>query len=265
MNVNRQPEGIPAGGQWATGSRSETEVSLEDAPIPLSQAIADNGGEPLDLHEFEHGDPVFLIVSATPDEDNPDQVLISGEVPLNFVSGLESAMEGVDEDDRDTWLNDRERVIGQWMKDRYGVAQVGGAEWETATGDFETTLPATAGTDDITGALRDNTKAVDLYNESDPGTFGSPDMWRELGEHLAEYDDQAAQVRARIREAVSGEAADSDFAMPVEDAKKAIDFRERGRVIDARQVTHEVRELISASDGKEIRIPVGLARELVAD
>lgn len=194
MNVNRQPEGIPVGGQWATGSKSESDVDI-DTPVSLSQAIASSEGGVLCIGEFEHGDPAFAEITVEADEGNADRCVVIGEVALDFNEGLESAMEGVDEDDRGDWLTERSLIIDQWLKDEYGVANpTGGYEWDAATAEFMTALPGTAGTDDITEALRDNTQAVKLYEESRTSLSGSRNMWDKLGEHLTEYDKRADEA-----------------------------------------------------------------------
>lgn len=63
MNRNRQPEGIPAGGQWATGSKSESSVELD----PVSSMVDRLREAGLAAENINTGGDVMAATVTTPD------------------------------------------------------------------------------------------------------------------------------------------------------------------------------------------------------
>lgn len=185
----RVQPGVPTGGQFAASHRHEPGVELSDAaPRPLLDELTESGGD-LTLSAFEHQDDVFTTISAH-HEAGDGALALTASVAISPKECLASFMPpGLDDDASEAWLEERSEAITAWFKDEYGIEQFAQSDdWSYVEAEFEAHAPLDLATDDLTGHLRSNTKAVDLYNESDPGTYGCRNLWTALGEHLTSLD-----------------------------------------------------------------------------
>ena len=159
----------------------------DDTPGPLVGELDSEGGATLSV--YEHADEVFQIINIH--QEAGDQTLaLTASVALSPQECLVPFMPaGLDDDGRSEWLDARSLVIEAWLKAEYGVERLDCDGWEYVEAVFEVDAPLDLTTDDLTTFLRDNTKAVALYNESDPGTYGCRNLWNHLGKHLAAHDE----------------------------------------------------------------------------
>ncbi|MFD6092817.1 hypothetical protein ACFWGN_11905 [Oerskovia sp. NPDC060338] len=168
-----------------------------DAARPLAEELG--GDDEAQIGTFEHGHDALGAISLSRNEDGTFHA--ESSIVLGFREGLGDLVPGVstkggdvmseeDAEKVDAWLDEHSPAINAWMADEYGVERLDGDDWDWQQATVSTDLPADASTQDLTSALESGTKAIALYNESDPGTYGSRDMWRELRDHLAEHDER---------------------------------------------------------------------------
>lgn len=187
----RQPAGTPVGGQFATTERTEGSVAL--AP-PAVGALGLVPGDSAMLSGFEAGTDILDTVEIIRDDEGGYRA--DGTVGVNLIDGYRHIHDVPDHDplDRDsdeheaavTWLDDHAPILEAFLTDRYGAElEQGPDEWEYQRMVFSVPLdPAVDTTETVAAKLEDGTRAVQLYNESDAGTFGSPYLWAELKRHL---------------------------------------------------------------------------------
>lgn len=178
------------GGQFATKAVGEATGGMDalapDATRPLIDEL-DSSGDIM-LSVFEHQDDVFTTVSVH--HEPGDEVLgLTAGVSISPQECLADFMPaGLDDDEREAGLDERSYGIAAWLSDEYRVERLDGDGWEQIEAQFEIIAPLDLSTGDLTEYLRDETKAVALYNESDPGTYGSRNLWTDLGNYLQAHD-----------------------------------------------------------------------------
>ena len=187
----RQPAGAPTGGQFATSARGEGAVTL--AP-PAVGALGIEPGDSMMLSAFEAGTDILDTVEIVHEDEGGYRA--DGTVDVNFIDGYRH-IAGVpshepldlDHDEHEAavaWLNDHAPVLEAFLTERYGAElEQGPDEWEHQRMVFSVPLdPAEDTTETVAAKLENGTRAVQLYNESDAGTFGSPYLWAEAKRHL---------------------------------------------------------------------------------
>lgn len=176
--VNRQPQGIPAGGQFAPSTHSESAVALDPAGQPITLAP----GESEDFTEYADGDVIVRLSVLRSDDGGTFHVEASKF--LNFKDIIPAADLGTDEAGRDSWLDANSLIIENYLRDRYD-AEVDTHDWEDARAECGVSIQA----DSVTGTQIANeawnrSGIVQLHNESDHGTFGSENLGRLIREHV---------------------------------------------------------------------------------
>jgi hypothetical protein len=175
----RQPKGTADGGQFTAASHTEPAVAL--APAPARFFVLEPGDgeylpeltdgqviEELSLHRGEDG--VYWIEAAQ---------------TVDFTDIINPASLGTDEAGRDAWLDRHERIIEDFLTERYGAEldEEGRSERRL---EFTADLPEPSPTDSqIVDAAWNRTGIVALHNESDHGSFGSENLGRLLTEWVA--------------------------------------------------------------------------------
>jgi len=201
-NRNRQPAGVSTGGQFAVEPRTETDLELDDtAPVALSTVVPAGAEEELLVDEFEHGDPTLATIRVTATDDGFHAEAASQ--PLGFIEGLAAhadtlGLDAEDEDAIESYLSTRELIVTEWLQTEYGIDRLETEDWYQAQAYFIADLPVEASTADIVDAVREQGKPVELYNESDPGTYGARNMWRVLAEYLGADDERAKTTTTTI-------------------------------------------------------------------
>lgn len=233
----RQPAGTPVGGQFATTERTEGSVAL--AP-PAVGALGLVPGDSTMLSGYEAGTDILDTVEIIRDDEGGYRA--DGAVGLNVMDGYrwlanypdhEPLERGTDEHDTAVaWLNDHAPILETYLTERYGAAFEHGADdWEDQRLIFSVPLdPATDTTDTVAAKLENETKAVQLYNESDAGTFGSPYLWSEVKLHLAAWDNEVQHAQrgylADVMEDAGmqyGQAIDRAEVLPAEQLAERAD------------------------------------------
>lgn len=253
----RQPAGSPAGGQFATAGRTEGAVTL--AP-PAVGALGIEPGDSAILSGHEAGTDILDTVEIVHEDDGGYRA--DGAVGVNFVDGYRwiaqvSAHEPLDRDSDEhekavAWLDDHAQVIETFLEERYGAElEQGPDEWEYQRMVFSVPLDrALDTTETVAAKLESGTKAVQLYNESDAGTFGSPYLWAEVDRHLTAWNVDVDQAQrgylADVMEDAGmayGQAVDRAGVLPSEQlAERAANVRrfmaENYRLVAQAQRTH---------------------------
>lgn len=195
-NTNRVQAGIPEGGQWSESAKARPGVTdLGDVSQP------DDTTDPIptldvgETHEIEADGEVFdRIEVVNPGDGN---YLATGTVRDNFFTmDLGPGFNDADVDEKEEYLNSRSEVVDSFFVERYGDGDgfggidhgIHGPSWDAA--EFEFSQPVEDGDTEGQAAERlwENTSAVAMHNEMDPGTYGSEDATRVLRERLAEFD-----------------------------------------------------------------------------
>lgn len=176
--VNRQPQGIPAGGQFAAASHTESPVSLIAADRPIDLAP----GESEDYSEYADGDVITRLSVLRSDDGGTFHVEASKF--LNFKDIIPASDLGTDEAGRDAWLDTNSSVIESFIRDRYD-AEADTTDWD----DVRVECGVSIQTDSVTGRLVadeawNRSGIVQLHKESDHGTFGSENLGRLIREHV---------------------------------------------------------------------------------
>lgn len=120
--VNRQPQGIPAGGQFAPSTHAEPALNLV-AALPITLAP----GECEDYTEYADGDVITRLSVLRSDDGGTFHVEASKF--LNFKDIIPAALPGTDEARRESWLDANSLIIETYLRDRYD-AEVDTNDWE---------------------------------------------------------------------------------------------------------------------------------------
>lgn len=177
--VNRQPQGIPTGGQYAASTHSETALDLQ-APADLPLIL--DPGESEDYSEYADGDVITRLSVLRSDDGGTFHVEASKF--LNLKDIIPAGDLRTDEAGRDAWLDANSPVIEDFFRRRYG-AETDATDWDDVRIECSVSIQA----DSVTGPQVANevwnrSGIVQLHNESDHGTFGSENMGRLLREHV---------------------------------------------------------------------------------
>lgn len=121
--VNRQPQGIPAGGQFAATAHSESAVAL----VPAAQSITLAPGESEDFTEYADGDVIVRLSALRSDDGGTFHVEASKF--LNFKDIIPAADLGTDDAGRDAWLDANSLIIENCLRGRYD-AEADTNDWE---------------------------------------------------------------------------------------------------------------------------------------
>lgn len=138
-SVNRQPQGIPAGGQFAPASYSEPAVTLvAEHPITLSP------GESEDFTEYADGDVITRLSVLRSDDGGTFHVEASKF--LNFKDIIPAVDLGTDEAGRDAWLDTHSLIIENYLRDRYD-AEADANDWEDVRAECGVSIQADSTTE----------------------------------------------------------------------------------------------------------------------
>lgn len=196
--VNRQPQGIPAGGQFAPSTHAEPALNLV-AALPITLAP----GESEDYTEYADGDVITRLSVLRSDDGGTFHVEASKF--LNFKDIIPAADLGTSEAGRDSWLDANSLIIETYLRDRYD-AEVDTNDWEDVRAECGVSIQA----DSVTGVQIANeawtrSGIVQLHNESDHGTCGTENLGRLIREHV-----QAQVIAADIPAARAAAARMTD-------------------------------------------------------
>lgn len=204
----------------AAGTRTSGQYAVEETPAtgttlvapPADPLVSDLGIGPGDSHYMsgpEAGSDIFMSVEILRDDEGVYRV--EGSMPMDMVDAFHQMSRftdngasetdpkggaGVYSDEQvaraETWLEDHAQLIESFLTDRYGLELDGGCDtWSEQTISFTAELdPATDTVGSAAHQLETATKAIELYNETDAGTFGSPYVWRELADHYDRWEDE---------------------------------------------------------------------------
>ena len=163
--------------------------SLGEDPEPV--AVSSLGIAPGDSHwvsGHELGDNILDHMEIV--QDFEGNYRVEGTVALDIEEQLcEAARIDGDHQARFDWLSKRADAIDGYLMERYGLDGITGEGWGFVEAKFTRDLAPDADTADAYSELYDNTKMVDLHNETDQGTFGSPYVYSQLAQHLAALDE----------------------------------------------------------------------------
>lgn len=173
--VNRQPQGTPAGGQFAAPAHAESAVDLQ-APTGLPLILDPGGSE--DYSEYADGDVITRLSVLRSDDGGTFHVEASKF--LNLKDIIPPSDLGTDEAGRDAWLEANTPVIEDFFRRRYG-AEADTTDWD----DVRTECSISIQTDSVTGPQAadeawNRSGIVQLHNESDHGTFGPDSCYRAM-------------------------------------------------------------------------------------
>ncbi|WP_427019377.1 hypothetical protein ACQCSX_22045 (plasmid) [Pseudarthrobacter sp. P1] len=208
---NRVPKGISTAGQFAATTHPESTLVLDPVHRPVTLAP----GDCEDFTELADGDVIERLGVSRRNVDDGAGYWVEPSKTLNFKDLITAEDLGGTDEDRDAYLEVNTAVIEDFMATRYGAEMDGGDEgWESVSLTCPTLLPAGPLTEgQVADAAWNNSKIVQLHNESDPGTFGSDYLGRLLREHVGSTtvikDSFAARVAARQ---MSGERLDATVA-----------------------------------------------------
>lgn len=195
-NTNRVQAGIPEGGQWSESVKARPRVTdLGDVGQP------DDTTEPIptldvgETHQIEADGEVFDRIEVVNPGDGG--YLVTGTVRDNFFTmDLGPKFNDSDVDEKEEYLNHRSEVIDSFFVERFGDSDgfggidhgIHGPSWDAAEFEFSQPIAEQATEGQAAEALWENTSAVAMHNEMDPGTYGSDDATSVLRERLAEFD-----------------------------------------------------------------------------
>lgn len=226
---------------WAADFAAEQ----DEGSTPTIASTLEEQGE-IALDSSEHGDDVFEMVQVhSVGEIEEGMVTVTGNVFLNVEDGLAPYMPDFSgEDDPEVlvnaWLEDRAPLISTWMEERYGAQDENADDWDHQTYEFAVNVPDTTPIDRLTTVLREKTKALTFYNESDHGSFGHENMFDALSTHLAEKDREAESVAAGYIERLintSDEISGKENGITPSSVAVAVD--------DARMFMHRNRDTVA--------------------
>lgn len=188
--INRVPKGVPTGGEFAEGVRGEPAyVDLEfDADDRFSL-------EPGEERLIDPDDDVIRAIEVYRSDDGEDYH-ITGTMFENFYTmRLGDEFENASDEDKDSYLNNRNHIIEGFFTERFGKDADGSAcfdmhgdSWESQSLEFTRTLDHAPDDNEAIEEVWEKTPAVTCHNEMDPGTFNATDATRLLRERLAEHD-----------------------------------------------------------------------------
>ncbi|MHA7295182.1 hypothetical protein [Arthrobacter sp. HLT1-21] len=168
--INRQPAGVPTGGQFAHGSHAEPSAVV----LPLTEVHLAPGED----DEFDHLADGYVMDSLHVHRNDHDGYYVTAarriEIP-DLVSAEDMKM---DETEHASWVDKHDQLIRGYLAERYGADVV-----EAGEDSMEIQFTAEHPGDTLTEAeaMRlgwEETKIVQFHNESDPGTFGSENLNR---------------------------------------------------------------------------------------
>lgn len=204
----RHPAGIPTGGQFTAAARAEGAVTLAS---PTIDALHLAPGDSHLLTPAESGSDILDSVEIVRQDDGTYRV--DGALGLDFLDAyreVHSVDDSVDltfgtaaHDTATQWLNDHGSVLEAFVTERYDAdLDAGCDDWEHQRLTFSVPLdPETDTVETVAAKLEDQSRAVQAYNESDRGTFGSPYLWGEARRFLDVWD-------AQVQDAQRGYVAD---------------------------------------------------------
>jgi hypothetical protein len=173
-------------GTWTDKVQPPAEGSVSENLVWDGPVIELDDGDDVDLDGGELGTPVERIHMSRNDYDAPHTYNIDVEQALNFLYLVPDAVG--DDAAKKRWLNDRSAIIEQFIAARYDGEMDGSAEsWDYVPVSMRVTHVGQVTADQAYELGYENTKTVDLYNEYDPGTFGSLYLGRLLQEHCAKF------------------------------------------------------------------------------
>lgn len=162
--------------------------TIESLQIPVGDAYwpddntlaspyigADSIFEGFEIQHFEPG--VYYAEAYVPVDFHEGYAAILG-VPGRYDDGTD-----FDADEASGWLNDRQQQIEAFFRERYGVV-LDGDEWCHQHAVFTIPVSPDQSVEDAFDALWNGTRAVQLYNELDAGTYGCEYVWRVLRDHF---------------------------------------------------------------------------------
>jgi hypothetical protein len=212
---NHQPAGAPTGGRFATGAVPESGTALA---LPADPLVGDLGlveGDAVYLSAFEAGTDILEAVEIVRTDEGGYRA--DGAVVLDLMDGFHEIARftdnitvregpaGADRGDLDldrigqatAFLDEHRQLVESFLTDRYGCELDGGCdEWSYQRALFSVDLdPAVDTQGSVASRLESETKAVQLHNESDGGTAGSPYVWRELADHLDRWEEDVFAAR----------------------------------------------------------------------
>lgn len=200
---DRQPAGVPAGGQFAATARAETTTVLPDPPKPVGD-LGITVGDSLFMSPFEAGTDIFSEVEIVHDEDG---YRVEGAMGIDFIDGYHETFRSgpgpcrpyTDEQVAEAvaWLDDHQQIVERFFTDRYGCEFDRGCdEWAHQRAQFSVELnPAVDTRGSAASQLENGTKAIALYNESDAGTYGSDYMWSALNRHMQNWEQKVTHAQ----------------------------------------------------------------------
>ncbi len=204
----RHPAGIPTGGQFTPAARAEGTVALAS---PTIDALHLTPGDSYLLTPAESGSDILDSVEIVRQDDGTYRV--DGALGLDFLDAyreIHSLDETVDltfgtaaRDEADEWLNDHGSVLEAFVTERYDAdLDAGCDDWEHQRLTFSVALdPETDTVETAAAKLEDQSRAVQAYNESDRGTFGTPYLWGEARRFMDVWE-------AQVQDAQRGYATD---------------------------------------------------------
>jgi hypothetical protein len=173
-------------GQWVERVYEEPEGSVINGLTTASPSLTLDDGEDLFLDTQDTYGPLKEVQVSREDVDGDEVYRIDVTQILDYRSLVSD--EVGDDDAKDEWLNARSGIIEDFMAARYGAQLDGGADDWT----YVRTEMRVEHRGDLTEAAAfefayEDTKAVDLFNEYDAGTYGSEYLGRLLADHVEKF------------------------------------------------------------------------------
>lgn len=178
---NRQPQGIPSGGQFATTARTEPTLLLDPALRPVTLAPGD--GE--DYTHLADGDVIESLNVQRSHADDGAGYWVTAAKTINVRDLITDTDPRLHGDHLDAWLDTNRAVVEDLLASRYDAYVTVNDEWDDVGVECSTLLPSGPLTEgQVADAAWNATRVVALHNESDHGTSGSENLGRILIERV---------------------------------------------------------------------------------
>ncbi|WP_216353871.1 hypothetical protein [Arthrobacter sp. SRS-W-1-2016] len=170
---NRQPKGITAGGQFAPDIHAESTLLLDPAQRPVTLSPGDSDAFP----ELADGE-VIEALNVTRSDDGTGY-FVSPAKTVNIKDLITDSDPRLHGEALDTWLERNSSVIEDFLAERYEADVRSDDGWDEVGVECTAQLPDGPLTEaQVVDAAWNGTKAVQLHNESDHGSFGSENLGR---------------------------------------------------------------------------------------
>lgn len=189
---NRHPKGITTGGQFAPDTHAESTLLLN----PAARAVTLSPGDSDTFTELADGEVIEALDVSRSDDGSGYWVSPSKTVNIkDLITDSDPRLHG---ESLDAWLDSNSPVIDDFLAERYEANISIEEGWDEVGVECTAQLPDGTFTEDqVVDAAWNGTKAVQVHNESDHGSFGPENLGRLIIERVEGRQRPGGPVAAR--------------------------------------------------------------------